>query len=335
MQVFSPFTSVSLLPGPHRREHPASWWSRIRRRDTIGPRGRRLLVKTQASEVGMPRADAGQVLSIHHGVEVRVVEAGAPRRRIPRRLQRVNLGVREIGRPWSNGVDAMGAPGKYLGARARRLANCHMELAVFSDLRLRLKRLFPIQRYNVGVNAEGDDGSGGVRELLGDEKPSSPVLEQEEHESIPNDALENDDLNHEASGIRAVHSFQKRDAHDESVGESREREESDGPLEAAPAAEISPEGESTEDDEFLQSIGGDEAVVHGVRVVGGYEVEGEQWNGEEGDEAVDAGALVGGEDLPPLDGPVGEDHGDVEGNHGREDVVEVSRRYHFGRSWCF
>ena len=40
-------------------------------------------------------------------------------------------------------------------------------------------------------------------------------------------------------------------------------------------------------------------------------MEGEEGDGEEGDEAVDAGALVRCEDLPPFDGAVGEDHGYV------------------------
>lgn len=52
-------------------------------------------------------------------------------------------------------------------------------------------------------------------------------------------------------------------------------------------------------------------------------MEGEERDGEEGDEAVYAGALVGAEDLPPLDGAVGEDHRHVERDHRRHHVVEV------------
>ena len=66
-----------------------------------------------------------------------------------------------------------------------------------------------------------------------------------------------------------------------------------------------PEEEGNEDDDFLEGVGEDELVVHGVRVVGGYEVEGEQWDGENRDEAVYAGALVGREDFPPPNGTVG------------------------------
>jgi len=42
----------------------------------------------------------------------------------------------------------------------------------------------------------------------------------------------------------------------------------------------------------LKRVGGDEAEIHGVRIVGGDEVEGEERDGEDSDEAVDAGALV-------------------------------------------
>lgn len=52
-------------------------------------------------------------------------------------------------------------------------------------------------------------------------------------------------------------------------------------------------------------------------------MEGEERDGEESDEAVDAGALVGAEDLPPLDGAIGKDHGHVQRDHRRHNVVEV------------
>lgn len=53
-------------------------------------------------------------------------------------------------------------------------------------------------------------------------------------------------------------------------------------------------------------------VVHCVWVVGGDEVEGEEWDGENGHESVDSRALVGCEDFPPADGAVGQDHRHVE-----------------------
>ena len=78
----------------------------------------------------------------------------------------------------------------------------------------------------------------------------------------------------------------------------------------------------------MKGIGGDEAEVHGEGVVGGDEMEGKEGDSEEGDEAVDAGTLVGGEDFPPFDGGVGEDHGDVEGDDGGEDMVKIRNRDH-------
>jgi len=59
-------------------------------------------------------------------------------------------------------------------------------------------------------------------------------------------------------------------------------------------------------------------------------VEGEQGHREEGDKAVDTGALVRREDLPPLHGTVGEDHGHVERHHRGENMVEVQQGYHCG-----
>ncbi|GER44488.1 ATP synthase subunit b [Striga asiatica] len=97
----------------------------------------------------------------------------------------------------------------------------------------------------------------------------------------------------------------------------------DGPLEASGAAEVGPEREDGEHDDFLEGVGGYEAEVHSVDVVLGDEVEGEERDGEDGHEAVDAGALVGSEDLPPADGAVRENHGHVEGDHGCQDDVQV------------
>lgn len=78
----------------------------------------------------------------------------------------------------------------------------------------------------------------------------------------------------------------------------------------------------------MESVGGDEAEIHSVRIVGGNEVKREERNGEDGDEAVDSGTLVGRKDLPPPDGAVSEDHGHVERNHGCENRVEVVPRNH-------
>lgn len=135
-------------------------------------------------------------------------------------------------------------------------------------------------------------------------------------------------MDHEAAGEVAIHGLEEGDAHDEGVWEGGEGEEGDGPVEAAMFGENIPEEESAQDDDFLERVSGDESVVHGVRVVGGYEVEGEKRDGENGDESVYAGALVRREDLPPTDGTVGEDHGHVQWHYGCENIVDVLASNH-------
>lgn len=73
----------------------------------------------------------------------------------------------------------------------------------------------------------------------------------------------------------------------------------------------------------MEGVCGDEAIIHGVWIVGGDEVEGEEGDGKDGDKAVDAGALVRGEDLPPPDGAIGEDHCYVERDDRCQDVIDV------------
>ena len=150
----------------------------------------------------------------------------------------------------------------------------------------------PVQRNDVGLDFERNYRSRRLRELLHDQNLGPSVLEQEEEERVPDYTLENDDLDHERAGVLAVHGDQERDAHDERVGERGEGEDGDAPLEAARAREVGPEGEEGEHDQLLERVGGDEAEVHGVRVVGGDEVEGEERDGEYRDEAVYSGALV-------------------------------------------
>ena len=81
---------------------------------------------------------------------------------------------------------------------------------------------------------------------------------------MPDDALEHDDLHHDAAGEVAVHALKQWNAHDQRVGQCGEGEERDGPLEAAPAGEVDLGGEQHEDDELLQRVSGDEAEVHGA-----------------------------------------------------------------------
>jgi hypothetical protein len=265
--------------------------------------------------------------------ELCVVEAGAARRGVARRLQRVDFHPGEVGDPrllHGHGVGVgVGAGG--LGARAGGLAHGDPHPSVLGDLCVGLEVAL-CKRDDVGVDAEGDDGGGGaVGELVHDERARGAVLEEEEHERVPDDALEDDDLDHErAGGVGAVHAPEQRDAHDERVGERGEGEERDAPVEVENGGpgEAGGEEEEREDDELLERVGGEEAEVHLEGVVGGDEVEGEERDGEERDEAVDAGALVRGEDAPPADGAVGKRHGDVEWHDGREDVVQVQRGDH-------
>lgn len=204
-----------------------------------------------------------------------------------------------------------------------------MNFAIHLYLGLGLDRISPpVERDNIRINHDGSDGAGSVGELFSDEQLGAAVLKHEEHESVPDDALEHDNLDHETAREFTVHALEERDAHDESVGQSGDGEESDGPLEGAAAAQVAPGGENGECHELLEGVGGDEFEVHLVGVVGGDEVEGEERHGEERDEAVDAGALIGGEDLPPLDRAVSEDHGNVQRHHRRHDVVEIERSDH-------
>lgn len=198
-----------------------------------------------------------------------------------------------------------------------------MELAVVSDLGVGLEGLAAVEGDDVGIDLEGGDGAGGLRELVGDEELGSPVLEHEEHEGVPDDALHDDDLDHEVAGEVAVHGAEQRDPHDEGVGEGGEGEEGDHPLQAPVLGEGLPDEEGGEDHHLLEGVGGNEVVVHGVDVVGGDEVEAQQRDREHGHETVDAGALIGREDLPPPDGAVGEDHGHVQWDHGGEDIVDI------------
>lgn len=91
-----------------------------------------------------------------------------------------------------------------------------------------------------------------------------------------------------------------------------------------------PEDEGEEDEELLEAVGGDEPVVHGVRVVLSDEVEAEEREGEDHHEAVDAGALVRGEELPPPESSVRQDHREVDRHHRRDDVVSCLHCDHVG-----
>jgi hypothetical protein len=278
--------------------------------------------------------------------EVGVVEAGPARGGVARRLQRVDLHAGEVGHTGLHGLGVR-VRARGLGARAGGLAHGDAHppgvpaaggdgAGAGDAVGLELD-VPPGERDDVGVDAEGDDGRGGaVGELVEDERSRGAVLEEEEHERVPDDALEDDDLDHERAGRRrAVHASQQWDAHDERVGERGEGEERDAPVEPERARGGEAAGgqrQQREDGHLLQRVGGQEAQVHGEGVVGGDEVEGEERHGEERHETVDPGALVRREDAPPADGAVRQRHGHVQRHHRRQHVVEVQRGDH-GRGW--
>lgn len=213
-----------------------------------------------------------------HGVEIGLVEARSSRSGLSGRLNRINLNPSEIGSSGSHGsqrIETMRLIERRNHGRSRGSPDHHMELPVVPNLGIRLQGLPPVERNDVGIDSERRNRGGGLGELLCNQKLSSPVFEHEEHESVPDYALEDDDLDHEIAGEVAVHGLEEGDPHDQSVGQSGERKQSDHPFEAALFAEALPQKQSEQDDDFLEGVGGDELVVHGVGVVGGDEVEGE------------------------------------------------------------
>lgn len=115
--------------------------------------------------------------------------------------------------------------------------------------------------------------------------------------------MENDELHHEGLSELSVHGAEQGDAHNESVRQSGDWEKSDEPIQAA-FEENSPNWEQNKDQNFRQSVSQYELRVHLVRIVLSYEVKWQNGDRENGDESVDAGALLRGEDSPPFDGPV-------------------------------
>jgi len=228
----STFTTTTLLL-PHRRKNPRIVRCRVPSCTPINPHTT-LLIKCHPPKTTLPRTHVPPI--IHHRVEVRVVETGSSRSRIPRRLQRVNLCIGQIGRPRSqrNRIGTMRAPREDLRARTGRLSDSNMELAIVTNLRLSLKRFLPIQRYDIRVNLEGDNGPCRVGKLLHDEKLGTPILKQKQHQSVPDDALKHHYLHHEGPRRVPVHALEQWDPHDERVGERGEGEERDGPFQRAP-----------------------------------------------------------------------------------------------------
>ncbi|GLT50487.1 hypothetical protein SLA2020_239700 [Shorea laevis] len=79
-----------------------------------------------------------------------------------------------------------------------------------------------MERDNIGIHLEGDNRGGSLRELLGDQDLGTIVLKEKKRQSVPDDALENHHLDHKAVGVLAVHGDQQWNAHDQSIGQSKE-----------------------------------------------------------------------------------------------------------------
>ncbi|BAS95486.1 Os05g0576950, partial [Oryza sativa Japonica Group] len=286
------------------------------------PRRRVQREEVRGAEAGRAQRAVGRLVTRDVGEG----EGGAPRGGVPRRADRVDLHAGQVRRARRGGGGG-GPP------RHRRAAHDHAQPPVGRHLGVRL-RLAALERHHVRVDVHGGDGRRGVRELRRDEHPRGAELEEEEQERVPDDGLEHDDLDHEVAGVRAVHGDEERDPHDERVGEGGDGEERDGAVERRPRrgdearGEARPRGERGEDEHLLQGVGGDEAEVHGVGVAGGDEVEGEERDGDDGDEAVDAGALLRREDAPPPHGAVRHHHRHVQRHHRRQHHVQLVPRYH-------
>jgi hypothetical protein len=65
-----------------------------------------------------------------------------------------------------------------------------VDAAVAADLGVRLQHLAVVEQDDVGVDPEGGDVGADVgRELRGDERLGTAVLEEEEHERVPDETV--------------------------------------------------------------------------------------------------------------------------------------------------
>ncbi|KAL0928490.1 hypothetical protein M5K25_000374 [Dendrobium thyrsiflorum] len=78
---------------------------------------------------------------------------------------------------------------------------------------------------------------------------------------------------------------------------------------------------------FGEGVCCDEEEMHMKGIDARDEVKGEEGNGEDGDKAIDAGALVGGEKLEVFDGGVSKEHGEIEGNYCIENVIKMEKKF--------
>lgn len=121
----------------------------------------------------------------------------------------------------------------------------------------------------------------------------------------------------------AVHGGGHRKADDERVGKGREGKESDHPVERGVFGERFPEEESGQGYELLKRIGGEEFEIDGEEVAGGDHFEGQKWDGQDSHEAADSGGLLGGEEVEPPDGNVGDRQREVHRDDCAENVGDV------------
>lgn len=96
-----------------------------------------------------------------------------------------------------------------------------------------------------------------------------------------------------------VHGFQKGHADDKRVVQARHGESSDGRGKVSVGIQVSPKNEKESDDAFGNHVGGDEFVVHGIRVHIGYETEAEKWHDEITIELVYDVTILRFENVPP------------------------------------
>lgn len=110
-----------------------------------------------AENIGRP--EIGVPPGGHHGVKIGVVEAGASGSGVSGRLERVNLGIGEIGGAWSIGRQPlrMRPSGVNIGPGSVGFSDGDMELAVLFDFSFGLQRLSSVQGHDVGVHVDGHD----------------------------------------------------------------------------------------------------------------------------------------------------------------------------------
>ena len=127
-----------------------------------------------------------------------MVETGATWSRVSRGLKRVNLSIGEIGRARGGGREALGPSRKDARSGSIGFSDSDVELAILFDLGISFQRVVSsVKRHDIRVDMDGDNGTGSVWELLKDQQSDTFVLKHEEHQGVPDDALEDHNLDHQ------------------------------------------------------------------------------------------------------------------------------------------